>query len=306
MRIVFMGTPDFAVYGLRALYEKGHEICAVYTKPDMPGNRGMKLILPPVKEYALENGLPVMQPLGFKDEDTLSTLESLAPELIVVVAYVKILPQRVLDLPKYGCINVHGSLLPKYRGAAPIQRAVLNGEAETGVTTMYLSAGMDEGDIIDMKKTEIGPFETSGQLYERLAILGAELLLETVEKIENGTAPRIPQDNGQATYAPMLTKELSPIDWNKTAGGILNQVRGLNPWPVATAELNGTIFKIFEIGLTGKKTDLTPGSIVGAGELGLEVSCGGGEVVVITKLQAPGKKQMAATDYLRGHPLGGS
>lgn len=303
MRIVFMGTPEFAVPSLKRLISDGHEIAGVYTKPDMPKNRGMKLTYSPVKEYSLTENLPIYQPQGFKLYSDVENVKALSPELIVVVAYGKLLPQAVLDIPTGGCVNIHASILPKYRGAAPIQRAVLNGDAQTGVTSMRLAAELDAGDIIGIIKTDIKPFETSGQLSARLSELGAELLSRTVHSIESGTAVYTEQEHEKATYAPMLTREMSPIDWTSPHNKIINQVCGLIPWPVATADLGGSTFKIYEVRPAGYKTDIKPGSIVKTGSQGIDICCGDGEALTITQLQAPGGKRMKAADYIRGHSI---
>ena len=303
MKILFMGTPDFAAASLRALYEDGQDVCAVFTQPDKPVNRGMKLTPPPVKQVALEHKTPVYQPEKLRDGAAYEIIKELNPELIVVVAYGRILPEEILTLPKYGCINVHGSLLPKYRGAAPIQWAVLNGEKVTGVTTMYLAKEMDTGDIIDTIETEIGEDETSEELFDRLMALGAELLCKTVHDLENGTAKRRAQEHEKATYTTMLTKEMSPIDWGKSASEIKNHVRGLQSWPCATAEIQGKRFKIHKVCLTGEKTSKADGSVVCADKSGLKIACGGGEVIEIEELQAEGKKRMQAKAYLLGNPM---
>ena len=302
MRLVYMGTPDIARVCLQKLYEAGFEIAGVYTKPDTPKNRGMKLAQSEVKEYAVSVGLPVYQPATFKDDAVYEELRSLAPDLIVVVAYGKILPQRVLDIPRYGCINMHASILPELRGAGPVQWSILNHCDETGVTAMYLTAGMDEGDIIEIRKTPIEPMETSSELMERLANIAAELACDTVRAIENGTAVRTPQDNARATYAPMLSKDMSPIDWSGTAREIIDHVRGLIPWPVATTELDGKKFKIFRVERTENRTDRAPGTLLRLTKQGLEIACGD-SVLCITQLQAEGGKRMAAADYFRGHPI---
>lgn len=302
MRLVFMGTPDIARRCLQALDARGHEIAAVYTKPDTPKNRGMKLAVSEVKEYALQRGFPVFQPVNFRDDETVETLRALRPELIVVVAYGRILPQRVLDIPPKGCINMHASILPQLRGAGPVQWSILNHMDETGVTAMYLSAGMDEGDIISVRKTAIDPMETAQELLDRLADIAAELACSTVADIEAGTAVRTPQDAALATYAPMLTKELSPIDWDQPARNIVDHVRGLIPWPVATAQLGGTDFKIYRVEYTDKQTDRAPGTLLALTKQGLEVACRDG-VVRVRQLQAPGGKRMEAADYFRGHPI---
>lgn len=303
MRIVFMGTPDFAAASLKKLIDEKYDIAAVFTQPDKPRDRGMKLSYSPVKELALENNIPVYQPTKLRDGTATELIKSLRPDILVVVAYGRILPDDMLEVPKYGAINVHASLLPKYRGAAPIQWAVLNGDKITGVTTMYLASEMDTGDIIYTSETEIGEFETSGELFDRLMVMGAELLDRTLRDIEAGTAPRTPQDHGKASYVKMLDKSLSPIEWAKTPREIIKQIYGLQPWPVATAELDGKVFKIYSAEYTRTKTDKAPGSVVSAGKKGIEIACLGGETILITELQAAGKKRMKASDYLLGHPI---
>lgn len=303
MRIVFMGTPDFAAASLKKLIDKKNDIAAVFTQPDKPRDRGMKLSYSPVKELALENNIPVYQPTKLRDGTATELIKSLDPDILVVVAYGRILPDDMLEVPKYGAINVHASLLPKYRGAAPIQWAVLNGDKITGVTTMYLASEMDTGDIIYTSETEIGEFETSGELFDRLMVMGAELLDRTLRDIEAGTAPRTPQDHSKASYVKMLDKSLSPIEWAKTPREVIKQIYGLQPWPVATAELDGKVFKIYSAEYTQNKTDKAPGSVVSAGKKGIEIACLDGETVLITELQAAGKKRMKASDYLLGHPI---
>lgn len=303
MRIVFMGTPDFAAASLKKLIDEKYDIAAVFTQPDKPRDRGMKLSYSPVKELALENNIPVYQPTKLRDETATELIKSLRPDILVVVAYGRILPDDMLEVPKYGAINVHASLLPKYRGAAPIQWAVLNGDKITGVTTMYLASEMDTGDIIYTSETEIGEFETSGELFDRLMVMGAELLDRTLRDIEAGTAPRTQQDHSKASYVKMLDKSLSPIEWAKTPREIIKQIYGLQPWPVATAELNGKVFKIYSAEYTQNKTVKAPGSVVSAGKKGIEIACLGGETLLITELQAAGKKRMKASDYLLGHPI---
>lgn len=302
MRILFMGTPDFAVASLRRLVEDGHEICGVFTQPDKPKNRGMKMTFSPVKEYALTQNLPVFQPVTMKDGTALETCRQLAPELIVVAAYGRILPEELLQVPPYGSINVHSSVLPKYRGAAPINWAILNGEQETGVTIMYMAKELDAGDIIHCLKTPIDPEETAQELTERLALLGAQALAETVELLQTGKAVRTPQDHSAQTYAPMLSKALSPMDWNRPVLALHNQVRGLIPWPCASTVLGGKQVKVFRTELGGK-TAAAPGTVVAAGKQGIEVACGDGQTLRITQLQAEGGKRMAAADYLRGHSV---
>ena len=303
MRIVFMGTPDFAEESLRALLEAGEDVAAVFTQPDKPRGRGMRESFSPVKALAAERGIPVYQPVTFKDGAATELLRTLAPELLVVVAYGRILPQTFLDVAKYGSINVHGSLLPKYRGAAPIQWAVLNGDKTTGVSVQYMAAAMDAGDVIASRETEIGEFETSGELFDRLKTLGAELLVETVRKIASGDVVRVPQNEADATYTKMLHKEMCPIDWNKSPREIVKHICGLDPWPVATAELDGVSFRVFGAEYTETRTALAPGKIISAGKSGIEVACGGGRSLRITEVQAAGKKRMSAAAFLLGHPM---
>ena len=303
MKIVYMGTPEIAKVCLEKLCTEGFDIAAVYTKPDTPKNRGMKLIASEVKTYAQSVGLPVYQPETFRDDAVVEELKGLAPDLILVVAYGKILPQRVLDIPKFGCINMHASILPELRGAGPVQWSILNHCDETGVTAMYLSSGMDEGDIIEIRKTPIEPMETTSELMARLSHIAADLACDTARAIEAGTATRTPQDSAKATYAPMLSKAMSPIDWSESARFVIDHVRGLIPWPVATSEIDGKTFKIFRGEKTGKKTDKAPGTLLALTKQGLEIACGGGDVLVITELQAEGGKRMAASAYFNGHPI---
>lgn len=303
MRIVFMGTPDIARKSLQRLYEDGHEIVGVYTKPDTPKNRGMKMEASEVKQCALSVGLPVYQPTRWKSDKTYETLKALEPELIVVVAYGRILPQRVLDIPPKGTINLHASLLPLLRGAGPVQWSVLNGFVTTGATVMYLTAEMDAGDMISRVETPIDPDETSGELLERLGDLGSELLSKTVRRMEAGPVEATPQDASQATYAPMLTKEMAPIDWSRSPQEIHNHVRGMCPWPVATTVLDGKRFKIYRVACTDLTTDRAPGTPVGITKQGLQIACGQGQVLTVLELQAEGGKRMRAADYLRGHPM---
>ena len=303
MRVVFMGTPDFAAASLRKLIDENYEIAGVFTQPDKPRGRGMELSFSPVKELALKHGLPVYQPEKMRDGTALAVLRELRPDILVVVAYGRILPDALLAVPKYGAVNVHGSLLPQYRGAAPIQWAVLNGDRISGVTTMYLAHDMDAGDIIYREETEIGEFETAGELFDRLMVLGAELLVKTLRDIENGTAPRIPQDHSKATYVKMLDKSICPIDWNRTPREIVKHIYGLQPWPVATMELEGKCFRVFGAAYTDQRTAKAPGSVVRADDGGLVMACADGECLCITELQAPGKKRMKAADFLRGHRI---
>ncbi len=302
MRVVFMGTPDIAATCLSKIIADGFEVVAVYTQPDRPKNRGMKLAFSPVKEVALQHNLPVYQPENFREDETVEQLRALQPDVVAVVAYGRILPQRVLDIPRLGCINIHASLLPAYRGSAPYQWAVLDGLKETGVTAMYLCREMDAGDMIDTARTPIGPDETAGELLDRLAVLGADLLAKTLTSIQNGTVTSVPQDHSKATYAPMLDKSMCPIDWTKTAQQVHDHVRGMNPWPVATAQIQDTRFKIYSTAIVDDKTYSQPGQLLALTKTGLKVACGQG-AVEIRVLQAEGGKRMAAPDYFRGHPL---
>ncbi len=303
MRLVFMGTPDIARTCLQKICESGFEVAGVFTKPDTPKNRGMKLSMSPVKEYALSREIPVFQPSTFKDEAVLETLRQLQPDLILVVAYGKILPQAVLDLPPLGCINMHASILPQLRGAGPVQWSILNHCKETGITAMYMSAGMDEGDIIRIVRTPIDSMETGAELMDRLAVLAADLACDTIRAAENGTITRTPQEHDKATYAPMLDRSLCPIDWTQSLQHVMDQVRGLIPWPVATTEIGGKKFKIFRVEDAGRETSANPGTLLALTKRGLEIACGNGQVGCITQLQAEGGKRMPAADYFRGHPI---
>ncbi len=304
MRIVFMGTPDFAACSLQKLLDENYDVVGVFTQPDRPKGRGHKLAACEVKQLALREGLPVYQPEKLRDGTVLSLLQELAPELIVVVAYGRILPNEILVLPQYGCINIHGSLLPRYRGSAPIQWSVLNGDKMTGVTSMYMATDMDAGDMIFKEETEIGEFETAGELFARLAPMGAELLIKTICAIEAGNAPREAQRPEDISFAPPLGKELCPIDWNKTPREIVKHICGLQPWPCATASIGGRDFKIHAAAYSDLRTDKAPGGLVRADKDGLVLACAGGETLRITELQeAGGGKRMSAAAYLLGHPM---
>ena len=301
MRVVFMGTPDIAATCLKKILADGFNVVGVYTQPDRPKGRGMKLVASPVKQVAVDAGIPVFQPENFREEQTVEALRALRPDICAVVAYGRILPQKVLDIPKFGCINIHASLLPSYRGSAPYQWAVLDGLKETGVTAMYLVREMDAGDIIDVSKTPIGENETAGELLDRLAVLGADLLSKTLSRFDAGEeVPRTPQDESKVSYAPMLDKTMCPIDWSKTAQQVHDHVRGLHPWPVATMELEGKLFKVHETRVVPGSGE--PGKILALNKTGLVIACGEG-AVEIRSLQAEGGKRMAAPDYFRGHPL---
>ena len=301
MRVVYMGTPDIAATCLKQIIADGFEVVGVYTQPDRPKNRGMKLAFSAVKEVALEAGLPVYQPEHFKDAETVEQLRALKPDVIAVVAYGRILPQEVLDIPQHGCVNIHASLLPSYRGSAPYQWAVLDGLKETGVSAMYLVREMDAGAVIEVSKTPIGENETAGELLDRLAILGADLLSKTLTSFKNGEqVDAVPQDPEKVSYAPMLDKTMCPIDFTKTAQQVHDKVRGLHPWPVATMELQGKKFKVHQTAIVPGSG--IPGEILGLTKTGLVIACGEG-AVEIRSLQAEGGKRMAAPDYFRGHPL---
>ena len=300
MRIVFMGTPDFAVPCLESLVNARHDICAVFTQPDKPKGRGYTLAPPPVKELALRYHIKVFQPVTLRTEESIEMVRVLNPDVIVVVAYGKLLPKEILGIPLFGCINVHASLLPKYRGAAPIQWSVINGDAVTGVTTMFMAEGLDTGDMILTERTAIGSDETSGELHDRLSLMGADLIVKTLKEIENGTVKRIPQTEENTCYASMLTKELSHIDWSKRADTIHNLVRGLSPWPVASTVYHNKLLKIHKSkvvnGLKGNA-----GQIVDANGL-FFVCCGEDTAIELVEVQYEGGKRMSGKDFLRGHP----
>ena len=299
MRIVFMGTPDFAVPSLQALIDAGHDVCAVYTQPDKPQGRKQILTAPPVKTLALEHDIPVFQPNTLKNEDEQARLRELAPEVIIVVAYGKLLPKAVLDIPPHGCINVHGSLLPRWRGAAPIQWAVIAGDEMAGVTTMQMAEGLDTGDMLLTYETRVGEKETAGELFDRLAQSGAELLTQTLVKLDEIT-PR-PQDDAQSCYAHMLDKQMAVIDWSRSAHEIDCLIRGLNPWPIALTTLSGERLKVFAAEKAAGNGE--PGTVLEADpKKGLTVACGEG-ALKLTEIQMVGGKRMKATDFLRGHAI---
>ena len=301
MRVVFMGTPDIAATCLKRILSDGFEVVGVYTQPDRPKGRGMKMVFSPVKEVAIAHNIPVFQPENFRADEDVDALRELKPDVVAVVAYGRILPQRVLDIPTCGCVNIHASLLPQYRGSAPYQWAVLDGCRETGVSAQHMVREMDAGDVIDVEKTCIGENETAGELLDRLAVLGANLLSRVLTRVRSGDkckgCPQCPED---VTFAPMLDKSMCPIDWTQTACQVHNHVRGLHPWPVATMELKGQKFKVHATRIVEGSGQ--PGEILGLTKTGLKIACGEGAVEVIS-LQAEGGKRMAAPDYFRGHPL---
>ena len=295
-----MGTPDIAATCLKKILADGFDVVGVYTQPDRPKGRGMKMVFSPVKEVAIAQNIPVFQPENFREEETVEQLRALKPDVCAVVAYGRILPQKVLDVPTKGCVNIHASLLPQYRGSAPYQWAVLDGLAETGVTAQHMALKMDAGDIIDVAKTPIGENETAGELLDRLAVLGADLLSSVLTRFEQGDVAGTAQNEDEVSFAPMLDKTMCPIDFNKTAQQVHNHVRGLHPWPVATMELQGKKFKVHATAIVDGKGE--PGEILGLTKTGLKIACGEG-AVEIRSLQAEGGKRMAAPDYFRGHPL---
>ena len=294
-----MGTPEFAVPCLERLIADGHEVVLAVTQADKPKGRGYTLTPPPVKVCALSHNIEVYQPATLKNNpEALEKLASCRPDVGIVVAYGRILPQAALDIPRYGCINVHASLLPKYRGAAPINRAILDGEKETGVTVMHMAKECDAGDMILVKKQAIRPDETAEDLFKELAVLGADAIAEAIVEIQNGTAQRMPQDESQATYAPMLSRELSPIDWTRSSTQIIDQIRALIPWPCAAASILGANTKIFRAVPLGETKD-APGTLC-ARKKGIEAACGDGKSILITELQPDGGKRMAANAFLNG------
>ena len=302
MNILFMGTPDFALEAIKVLDESKHNVLGAVTQPDKPKGRGHKMVAPPVKEYALEHDIPVYQPNTLKNGELKEVLDELKPDIIVVAAYGKILPNYVIDYPKYGCINIHASLLPKYRGAAPIQYSVLNGDKKTGVTIMQMDYGLDTGDMIMVKETEIGEYETSGELFDRLAVLGGEALIEVLDVIEQGRAERVKQGD-DFTYASMISKDMAKIDWNKSVNEISNLVRGMNPWPLAFTSYKGEVMKIIEARIADNNSDGQNGEVLGYQKgTGLLVKCGEG-VLTVTKVQFTGGKKLPIDDYLRGHEI---
>ncbi len=301
LKVLFMGTPDFAAESLKALInDENCEIAGVFTKPDRPSGRGMSMVFSPVKQLALDNGIPVFQPPKMRDGTAAAIVRDVDPDIIVVVAFGRILPDEIIYYPKYGSVNIHASLLPKYRGSSPIQWSVINGDAVTGVTSMYMATEMDTGDTIYSVETPIGEFETSGELSDRLKVMGAELLIRTLRDIEEGKAPRIPQENSKATYVSMLDKSICPIDWNEPARTIIKKIYGLQPWPVAVTVLGERELKIYSADYGKKNEGSDPGTVIRADSAGIEVACGSGESVIIKELQAPGKKRMTASAYLNG------
>lgn len=304
MRIVFMGTPVFAVESLERIIKDGHEVAAVYTQPDKPKGRGYRLMPTPVKEVALRENIPVFQPLTLKNEETIAQIKSFEPDCIVVVAYGRILPESVLSIPKYGCINVHASLLPAYRGAAPIQWAVINGEKKTGITTMYMAKGLDTGDMILKSETEIGEDETFGELHDRLMSIGADTLSKTLALLAERKAPREKQTEEGTCYASMIDKNTSYLDFSRSARELHNLVRGMSPKPGGHTYFKGQIFKIFSTKvLSDKSNNAAPGTIISVTDEGIVVACKDGSELLIREVQAQGGKRMTAAAYAHGHGL---
>lgn len=303
LRVVYMGTPDFAVPCLERLVNKKYDIAAVVTQPDRPKGRGQKLTASPVKEYALSQGLPVLQPERIKQPGFIAELAALRSDIIVVVAFGQFLPQELLDLPPLGCINVHASLLPKYRGAAPIHWAIINGEKTTGITTMYMDSGMDTGDMALKAEVVIAPDETTGELHDRLKVLGADLLLQTLEQVATGILPRSKQNNSEATYASLLTRDTERIDWHKPAQAIHNLVRGLNPWPGAYCVHQGKILKIWRTEIRQESfRDVKPGRVTAVSDEGIIVATESGGII-LREVQPESKRRMASREYARGNGL---
>lgn len=301
MKIIFMGTPDFAVPCLQSLIDNGYDVCAVFTQPDKPVGRKQVLTAPPVKQCAVKNDIPVFQPNTLKNDDALVLIKSFDPDLIAVVAYGKILPVSILNCAKYGCINVHASLLPKYRGAAPIQCAILNGDKRTGVTVQQMAEGVDTGDILHVSETDIGINETAEELFDRLSLIGADTLLECIQKIKDGTVNPVKQDESKATHVSKITKDICPVDWSRPALEVHNHIRGLNSWPSAITTLNGKNLKIHKSVLSERTAD-NFGQVVDNKD-NIVVCCGDGRCIEITELQLEGKKRMSASAFLQGNKI---
>ena len=302
MRVVFMGTPDFSVAPLKALLEGGHEILAAVTQPDKPRGRGKNMQMTPVKEEALKRGIPVYQPVKVRDPEFVQVIKELAPDVIVVVAFGQIIPQSILDVPPYGCINIHASLLPKYRGAAPIQWAVIDGERESGVTTMFMNEGLDTGDMLEKEAVTLDPKETGGSLHDKLSAIGGRLILSTLKGLEDGTLKGTPQTDEGTCYAKMLKKSLGDIDWTMDAAAIERLIRGLNPWPSAYTCPHGKTLKIWDGDVLEREYGVEPGTVAEVAKDRLVVQTGQGSLA-IRSLQLEGKKRMDAGDFLRGYAV---
>lgn len=302
MKIVFMGTPEIAVPCLKKLIDEKHDISCVVTQPDKPKGRGKKLAMPPVKELAVENEINVLQPSRARDSEFIDQIKELSPDLIVVVAFGQILPKEILDIPKYGCVNVHVSLLPKYRGAAPINWVIINGEEKTGVSTMYMDEGLDTGDIILQSEIELDDSITAGELHDKIMYRGADLLKETVDLIEKGEAPRTKQEDSESSYAPIMGKSLGKIDFSKPANEIHNLVRGVNPWPSSYTTYEGDTMKVWKTEVTGESSKSEPGTIVDVNKEGISV-CTKDKVILLKEIQMPNKKRVLVGEYIKGNTI---
>lgn len=302
LRIVFMGTPDFACPTLEALAESEHEVCGVFTQADKAVGRGHKIQMPPVKEIAIKYDISVYQPDSLKNAEVETLLQQLQPDLIIVIAYGKILPEWILNLPKYGCINLHASILPKYRGAAPIQWSILNGDDKTGITIMQMDKGMDTGDILDIIETDIMPNETSGELFERLAKMGGDNILEVLEKLQDGKLIPIKQNENEASYTQKITKDMGLINWNQKCENINNHIRGYSPWPGSFSYINGERMRIWKAEVTTNRSTKPAGTIVNVEKNSFEVSTLDYNLE-IKEIQLDNKKRMSVTNYLQGHKL---
>ena len=302
MHIVFMGTPDFSVPALEALVKGGHQVIAAVTQPDKPKGRGKAVLMTPVKEKALEMGIPVYQPVKVREPEFVKTLADLAPDVIVVIAFGQILPKSILEIPRYGCVNIHASLLPKYRGAAPIQWAVIDGEKETGVTTMFMNEGLDTGDMLEKEVVPLDPKETGGSLHDKLSAVGGRLILSTLKGLEDGTLKGTPQTDEGSCYAKMLKKSLGDIDWTMDGAAIERLIRGLNPWPSAYTSLHGKTLKIWDADVTDREYGVEPGTVAEVSKDQLIIQTGKGSLSV-RSLQLEGKKRMDIQDFLRGYSL---
>lgn len=302
MKIVFMGTPEFAVPCLQKIIDEGHEVLAVVTQPDKPKGRGKKLAMPPVKELALKYEIDVYQPVKAREDSFVEKLKEINPELIVVVAFGQILPKSILDIPKFGCVNVHASLLPKYRGAAPLNWVIINGEEKTGVTTMYMDVGLDTGDMILKSEIPLDDEITAGELHDKMMVQGAEVLKDTIDLISKGEAPREKQNDEETCYSPIMDKSLGNIDWSKSATDIHNLIRGVNPWPSAYTTYDKQTMKIWKTKVLDKLSEKTPGTILSVDKNGIEVSTGD-KVLQISEIQMSGKKRMIVSEYIKGNDI---
>lgn len=302
MKVVFMGTPDFSVPCLQAIIDEGHEVVAVVTQPDKPKGRGKKMSMPPVKELAIKYDIEVYQPQRVKTDEFVNILKDINPDVIIVVAFGQILSKDILDIPKYGCINVHASLLPKYRGAAPINWVIINGEKTTGVTTMYMDVGLDTGDMILKKEMNIEVDQTAGELHDKMMYVGADVLKDTLRLIENNNAPRQKQNDDESSYAPIMDKNLGNINWAKKSEEIYNLIRGTNPWPSAYTKYNDDTMKIWKSEILDKESNNKPGTILKVDKEGIQVATGN-KILLLKEIQMPGKRRMSVEDYIKGNDI---